>query len=662
MAENLVVVESPTKARTLKKYLGEKYAVKASMGHVIDLPKSQFGVDVEDSFRPRYIIVKGKGKVLKEIKIAAKRAKRVYLASDPDREGEAIAWHIAGAIRALNGATLHRVILHEITAKKVKEAIEKPVELDERKFNAQQARRILDRVVGYKLSPLLWKKVKRGLSAGRVQSVAVRIIVDREKEIRVFVPIEYWSLTALLRAASAPPFRARLRELDGEKVAFGKPEAGERILLRDEIDALKRRLESGATFRVTDTESKDIRRHPPAPFITSELQREAARRYHYPARKTMMIAQQLYEGIPLGDEGPVGLITYMRTDSVRVSEDAVKEARAYIEETFSPTYLPGSPRSFRNKKNAQDAHEAIRPSDVRRTPEAMASFLNEEQLNVYRIVWQRMLASQMAEAVIAQTRVDAQADLPADGAQPRKALFRATGSTLKFDGFMTLYRESQDEDETSEDETDLPAVRAGEPLTLTELEERQHFTQPPPRYSESSLIKELEDKGIGRPSTYAMIISTIQNRGYVYKLRGRFIPSPLGELITDMLTASFPEVLDVQFTAEMEEQLDRIEEGEADWVQTLETFYRRFEKALERAAVEMKTVRGVVEKVGRACPKCTKDLVFRFGPRGRFIACSGFPECRHTESLPPEATEAKPPEGSDVKEEKGGSDVVGVSG
>ncbi|MBI2058564.1 MAG: type I DNA topoisomerase [Nitrospirae bacterium] len=701
MSENLVIVESPTKAKTLKKYLGDKYTVKASMGHVIDLPASKFGVDVDKDFEPHYIIIRGKGKILKEIRSAAKKAKRIYLASDPDREGEAIAWHLAGQVR--DGGThphadssggsdtgspktrkpdsaggrrkseqgerkhVYRVILHEITAKKVKEAIAHPEELDVKKFNAQQARRILDRVVGYKLSPLLWKKVKRGLSAGRVQSVAVRLVVDREKEIRKFVPIEYGSLTAEFRAGSPPPFKARLRELDGVRIAHGKPEPGERIMTQAEMAPLKEQLSAHASFTVGETETKELRRHPSPPFITSELQREAARRYHYPARKTMMIAQQLYEGIAIGDEGPTGLITYMRTDSVRISADAVNDARAFIRARFDRSFLPAEARSYRNKKSAQDAHEAIRPSDVSRTPDALRSFLTDEQFKVYQIVWQRFVASQMADAILDQTRVDIEAELPRGPANGggHRAVFRANGSTVKFEGFTVLYREGKDEEAPdSEEDPRLPTVKVGETLDLLGLEDRQHFTQPPPRYSESSLIKELEEKGIGRPSTYAVIISTIQLRGYVYKDKGRFKPSALGELITELLIESFPEVLDLQFTAEMEEKLDKIEEGEADWVETLREFYGPFSRALDRAAVEMRTVRGVVEEVGRNCPdpKCGKPLVIRFGVRGRFVACTGFPDCRHTESLPVEPAEGENKQEGALTEEKGGNDGLDISG
>lgn len=665
MAENLVVVESPTKAKTIKKYLGDKFTVKASMGHVIDLPASKFGVDLDNNeFTPRYILIKGKGKILKEIRNAAKKAKHIYLASDPDREGEAIAWHIAQHLMEKTPKTIHRVILHEITAKKVKEAIANPSELDEKKFNAQQARRILDRIVGYKLSPLLWKKVKRGLSAGRVQSVAVRLIVDREKEIRKFVPVEYGSLTAEFKAGTPPPFKARLRELDGEKVAHGKPEEGEKILNGTDLHELKTHLAAHGRFAVKETETKEVRRHPSPPFITSELQREAARKFSYPARKTMMIAQQLYEGIAIGDEGPTGLITYMRTDSVRISNDALQEVRTLIANRFDHTYLAPGVRSYKNKKSAQDAHEAIRPTEVQRAPESLKSYLTAEQFKIYQIIWQRFVSSQMADMLLDQTRVDIDAHFggtPGDG-KARHALFRANGSTVKFDGFTAVYREGQDEDPQSDDEPRLPEVRAGESLDLLGLEEKQHFTQPPPRFSESSLIKELEDKGIGRPSTYAVIISTIQNRGYVYRDRGRFMPSALGELITDLLIESFPDVLDVQFTAEMENKLDRIEEGEADWVETLREFYARFAVDLEKAAVEMRTVRGVVEHTGKDCPKCSQPLVIRFGIRGRFIACSGFPNCRHTESLPVEETEDKRnPEGESSKE-KGGTDVVDLSG
>jgi len=618
MARNLVIVESPAKAKTLSKYLGRDYQVKASVGHVVDLPKSKLGVDIENDFATEYAVIHGKHAILQEIKQAAKDKDTIYLAPDPDREGEAIAWHIAQKLGHPKRANVRRVLFNEITKKAVLEAIAQPRDLDQHLFEAQQARRVLDRLVGYRLSPLLWQKVRRGLSAGRVQSVAVRIIVEREREIRAFVPEEYWTLDARLEGAQPPQFLARLAEVDGQKV-----DKQLKLDAKERVDEILRGLE-GATWTVTKVEKKERRRHPTPPFITSRLQQEASRKLGFQPSRTMRVAQRLYEGIELGAEGAVGLITYMRTDSTRVSADAIAAVREYIPQRYGAAYLPADPNFYRSKKDAQDAHEAIRPTSMQWDPERVAPYLEREALGLYTLIWNRFVASQMAPAVYDATAVDIQA---------ARCRFRATGQVLKFDGFIRVYTEGQDDragdDENSEGQ--LPALVEGEGVALRELLPEQHFTQPPPRFTQATLIKELEEKGIGRPSTYASIMGTILNKEYVVEDEPkRLRPTELGMLVTDLLVVSFPDVLNVEFTAGMEDELDLIEEGREHWVAAMRRFWTPFAKDLERAAVEMRDVKREERPTDLACEKCGKPLVIKWGRRGEFLACTGYPECRNT--------------------------------
>ena len=618
--KSLVIVESPAKAKTINKFLGKSFIVKASVGHVKDLPKKELGVDVEKNFRPKYVTIQGKGKILGEIKKAAKESDSVYLGQDPDREGEAIAWHIAEELDG-NNKKVYRVLFNEITQKAVLEAIKNPGRIDHNKVDAQQARRIMDRLVGYLISPILWKKVRRGLSAGRVQSVAVRLVVDREKEIKAFIPQEYWSLTAHLEGKNPPLFTAKLREKDGRKAELKNKEETEKIL-----KALDRE-----TFSVKSIERKEKKRYPVPPFTTSTLQQEAVRKLRFSAKKTMLIAQQLYEGLDIGPEGAQGLITYMRTDSVRVSKESQEEAKDYISKKFGKDYIPQKPPAYKSRKSAQEAHEAIRPTSVVREPEKLKNFLTKDQLNLYRLIWNRFVASQMNPAVLDQTTVD----IKAGG-----YTFRATGSTLKFPGFTALYTEGMDEDiksegSSGEEERPIPELKVGETLNLIKLEPKQHFTQPPPRYSEATLVKELEEKGIGRPSTYAAILSTIQERDYVKKVESRFHPTELGLFVNDLLVDNFPDLLDLQFTARMEEELDRIEDGGIKWVQALKDFYGPFHTDLEKAKKGMRDVKtkGIPTDTDIFCEKCGKKMVIKWGRNGQFLACSGYPECKNTKPL-----------------------------
>jgi DNA topoisomerase-1 len=610
-----VVVESPTKARTLKKLLDRKYEVVASMGHVKDLPRSQLGVDVTDGFAPKYIVIKGKGSILKELKGAAKKAGTIFMATDPDREGEAISWHLSDALRAVN-PSIKRIEFHEVTKDAVRAALAEPRDIDMNLVNAQQARRILDRLYGYKLSPLLWRKIRGGLSAGRVQSVAVRLVVDREKEIEAFVPQEYWSLIAHLRRKT-DAFTARLFSKDGER--YGTPAEEGVVVLRsrDDVDAIVRALE-GETFRVGEVRRKDQFRHPSPPFTTSTLQQDANRRLGYTAARTMSVAQQLYEGIDIGSEGTVGLITYMRTDSVRVSESAQREARQYASSKFGPRYVPDEPRVYRSRKSAQEAHEAIRPTSVHRTPERLKPFLRSDQFKVYKLIWERFLASQMASAVMDTMSVDIHAG---------PYLFRATGARVKFLGFLAVYRESSEDDEL---EGWLPELVAGETAALDRLAPNQHFTQPPPRFTEAALVRALEERGIGRPSTYAPTIETIKRRGYVQSTQRRLQPTDLGTLVNDLLVEHFGDVMDYDFTATLEEELDQIEEGEQEWQKVVGDFYRPFERDLVQAEQKIVEVETPVVEIGEACPQCGRPLVRKHGRYGEFIACSGFPECKYT--------------------------------
>ena len=612
MADSLVIVESPAKAKTIGKYLGSKFIVKASMGHIRDLPKSQIGVEVENGFQPKYITIRGKGSVLKELKDASKKVKKVYLAADPDREGEAIAWHLAHYLD-LDETETCRVVFNEITKQAVKDAFKTPRKIDMDLVNAQQARRILDRLVGYKISPLLWKKVKKGLSAGRVQSVAVKLIIDRENEIDAFVPEEYWSITASLLYGETP-FEAKFYGMNGEKRELSSEADVQEVL----------RAMAGAAYKVEEVKERERLRNPAAPFITSSLQQEAARKLGFRAAKTMSVAQQLYEGVDLGKEGTVGLITYMRTDSTRISPLAQEEAKAYIVEKYGAAYAPEQFRQYTKKNaNAQDAHEGIRPTSVLREPEEMKAILSRDQLRLYKLVWERFVASQMSSAVLDTMTVDIQAG---------PVTYRAVGSKVKFHGFMKVYVEGND-DGTTDEEKFLPPLKAGDIVKQQSLDPRQHFTQPPPRYTEARLVRTLEELGIGRPSTYAPTLETIQKRGYVAIEEKKFVPTELGELVHQMMDEFFPEILDAEFTAHMEGDLDHVEEGKEDWVKVLASFYESFEKRLEVAEDEMKEVEIQDEVSDELCEKCGKPLVYKMGRFGKFLACSGFPDCRNTKPI-----------------------------
>ena len=612
MADSLVIVESPAKAKTIGKYLGSKYIVKASMGHIRDLPKSQIGVEVENQFNPKYITIRGKGSILKELKDASKKVKRVYLAADPDREGEAIAWHLAHYLE-LDETENCRVVFNEITKQAVKDAFKTPRKINMDLVNAQQARRILDRLVGYKISPLLWKKVKKGLSAGRVQSVSVKLIIDRENEIDAFVPEEYWSITAKLKHGKAA-FEAKYHSIGGEK-----RELGSEAEMQEVLNAMKK-----DSFEVAEVREKERQRNPAPPFITSSLQQEAARKLGYRAAKTMSVAQQLYEGVDLGKEGTVGLITYMRTDSTRLSPLAQEEAKTYITDKYGADYVPEQPRVYTKKSaGSQDAHEAIRPTSPLREPDEMKPFLSRDQFRLYKLVWERFLASQMASAVLDTMTVDLHSG---------SVVFRATGSKLKFPGFMKVYVEGNDDGTTEEDKF-LPPLAAGDKAEQEEIEPKQHFTQPPPRYTEARLVKTLEELGIGRPSTYAPTLETIQKRGYVAIEEKKFMPTELGDLVIQLMEEFFPEILDAEFTAHMEGDLDHVEEGNEDWVKVLASFYTSFEKRLEVAEEEMKEIEIQDEVSDEICEKCGKHLVYKMGRFGKFLACSGFPDCRNTKPI-----------------------------
>lgn len=582
------------------------------MGHIRDLPKSQIGVEVENDFNPKYITIRGKGSILKELKDASKKVKNIYLAADPDREGEAIAWHLAHALDVDQSKTC-RVVFNEITKQAVKDAFKTPRKINMDLVNAQQARRILDRLVGYKISPLLWKKVKKGLSAGRVQSVAVKIIMDRENEISAFIPEEYWSITAKLKI-NETAFEAKFHKLNGEKLELHREEEVNKILASIQ----------GAAFEVAKVKEKERLRNPAAPFTTSSLQQEAARKLNFRAAKTMSVAQQLYEGVDLGKEGTVGLITYMRTDSTRIAESAQTEAKEYIIGKYGDAYIPESPRQYSKKAaNAQDAHEAIRPTSALRDPESIKAFTSRDQYRLYKLVWERFMASQMASAVLDTLTVDIQA---------AETTFRAVGSKIAFPGFMKVYVEGND-DGTAEDDKFLPPLQVGDQLTTEVIEPKQHFTQPPPRYTEARLVKTLEELGIGRPSTYAPTLETIQKRGYVAIEEKKFMPTELGELVIEQMEQFFPEILNVEFTANMENDLDHVEEGEEDWVRVLAQFYESFEKRLEVAEEEMKEIEIEDEVSDELCEKCGRHMVYKIGRFGKFLACSGFPECRNTKPI-----------------------------
>jgi DNA topoisomerase-1 len=618
----LVVVESPTKVKTIQKYLNSRFIVKASMGHVRDLPKSTLGVDPKRGFKPKYVVSPTKKKVLDELKKAAEKADSLYVATDPDREGEAIGWHLAQEL-PVDKRRVYRITFNEITERAVKAAFQQPGKIDLKKVDAQQARRVLDRLVGYSLSPLLWEKLRRGLSAGRVQSVAVRLIVDREREIGAFRPEEYWSLHARLRAQAPPEFVATLREVGGEKVSL-PDEATTRTLMAS-LD--------GARFVVRTVTRGERKRNPAPPFITSTMQQEAGRKLGFSAKKTMTVAQQLYEGIELGEEGAVGLITYMRTDSVRIAAEAQAAAREWVTGRVGGEYVPETPPAYKSRGSAQEAHEAIRPSDVVREPKAVARFLTKDQLALYRLIWERFLASQMMPAVYDTVAADIDA-VPAV-AGPAPCVFRAQGQTLKFKGFMAVYVESREDESLADEDAEsaVPTLEQGEVLALLGLDPKQHFTQPPPRYTEASLIKALEELGIGRPSTYASILSTIINdRGYVRRERRTLFPTELGIEVTDLLLPFFRDIMDVEFTAQMENELDKVEEGEVTWVDAVRDFYEPFQRDLKKAKGEMPNAKAGTE-TGEPCPECAQPLKERWGRFGKFIACSAYPECRYTRNL-----------------------------
>jgi DNA topoisomerase-1 len=644
-SKHLVIVESPAKARTIGKYLGAGYAVKASVGHVRDLPRRELGVDVEAGFRPRYVTIRGKGKVLQELARTARGVDHVLLATDPDREGEAIAYHVAqqlGYDPDKGNGRFGRIRFHEITRDAVRRALERPERLDMRKVEAQQARRILDRLVGYQVSPLLWKPIRPGLSAGRVQTVALRLITEREDALRSFDPEEYWSIDATLRARGQE-FQASLHRIDGEKFRLGDQEAA---------GAVVRDLE-GSPFTVTRVARRQRRKNPPPPFTTSTLQQEAAKRLGFDARRTMRVAQKLYEGVETGD-GAVGLITYMRTDSTRVAASAVGRARDHLERRFGARYVAPSPRLWggRKQKGAQDAHEAIRPTDPARTPDAMKRWLDRDGQRLYDLIWTRFVAGQMPAAVYDTTTLDF--DLPGGG---HRYLFRATGSVLRFDGFTRLYREAREDGDgrTLDDLPPVPAMEEGEEAERRALVPGQHFTKPPARFTEASLVKELEKQGIGRPSTYAQIISTLRERKYVGMEKRQFVPTPLGETVVRVLVRIFPDLFDVGFTSEMEAELDRIEEGTLEWRAVLESFYAPFQRQLEHGEKNGPDIfRSVMELPDESCPECGKPLVVRWNRYGRFAGCSGYPGCRHTRSLDGDDRPAPEPTGEACPECGGG--------
>ncbi|MDI6783194.1 MAG: type I DNA topoisomerase [bacterium] len=616
--KSLVIVESPAKQKTLSKFLGPNYILRASMGHVIDLPKRTLGVNIEEGFSPEYVVIPGRKKLLNEIKKAAKETENIYIATDPDREGEAIGWHIANYLgRAENH--IYRVMFNEITKTAVLTALANPGMIDQNKVDAQQARRILDRLVGYQLSPLLWRKVRKGLSAGRVQSVAVRLICEREEAIKKFIPEEYWSIIAHLQAENIP-FDAKLNQIDKKKVTIKNQDEAERIL----TDL------AGATYVVDNVVTKPQQKQPPVPFTTSKLQQEGVRKLYFPTNKTMSVAQKLYEGLPIGEEGNIGLITYMRTDSTRIATEAQQQAREYIVQKFGQNFIPAVPRKYVAKGKIQDAHEAIRPTSVFREPDAIKPYLTPDQYKLYKLIWERFVASQMSPAQYEMTTADIAA---------KQYTFRASRTVMKFPGFTQVYMEGRDEKPIQEEEPDeregvLPPLQQNQEVQLLNLEPKQHFTEPLPRYSEATLVKELEEQGIGRPSTYAAIIRTIQERHYVQKLKGRFEPTQLGVVVNALLVLHFPKIMEVSFTAQMETELDKIEEGQLNWVAVLNDFYVPFSTALAEA---QKTMRNVKQELstptGETCEKCGAEMVIKWSKNGSFMACSAFPKCKNAKPI-----------------------------
>ena len=636
MSKGLIVVESPAKVKTLQKFLGGDYVIKASVGHIKDLPEGELGVDLEKDFLPQYVTISGKGKIIRELKKGSKEVKNIYLGPDPDREGEAIAWHIAEEIGD-GDKNIYRVLFNEITQKAVLDALHHPGKLQQSKYEAQQARRILDRLVGYQVSPILWEKVRRGLSAGRVQSVAVRIVCEREREIQNFVSEEYWSLTATLKGKELPiSFEAKLTKWRGKKVKMANE--GEALAIQKALETVP--------YSVSKIVQQEKQRHPFPPFITSRLQQEAYRKLSFPAQKTMWIAQKLYEGVDLGEMGMVGLITYMRTDSVRVSTEAIQQVRGWIKDRFGDSYLPHKPNVYKSRRGAQEAHEAIRPTSIELEPDKVKAYLDKDQRALYKLIWDRFVASQMPSAVFLQTTVEIKAD---------DALFTTVGTVPVFQGFMALYVEGEDNQENGNGEKKLPSLSEGEVLELLGLTPKQHFTQPPYRFSEATLIKELEEKGIGRPSTYASILATIKEKGYVRLEKGKFFPTELGCMVNDLLVVNFPDIFDIEFTAQMEENLDKIEKGERDWVDTLKEFYTPFQKDLEMAKTSMRDVKREKILTDAICERCGSKMVKRWGKRGYFLACSSYPKCRYTREV--EGNEANQVE-TDAKCEKCGSPMV----
>jgi DNA topoisomerase-1 len=618
MAKSLVIVESPAKAKTIRKYLGKSFIVEASSGHLVDLPSSKLGVDIENDFNPQYVVIKGKSKYLNQLKKAAKDVDKVYLASDPDREGEAIAWHIADKLNIRDKS--HRVLIHEITEAAVKESIAHPTTLSQDRFEAQQARRILDRLVGYQVSPILWRKVKKGLSAGRVQSVALRLVVDREREIEAFRTEEYWTIEADLKRVKDTPdssFTAVLSSYDGKKIPISDGTHANSI-----VDSVK-----NEKFIVDSVERKERKKNALPPYITSTLQQEASRKLRFSVKKTMMLAQKLYEGIDLGEEGPVGLITYMRTDSVRISGNALNEARELINVTYGGEYLPVKPNTFKVKKSAQDAHEAIRPTYVGKLPDSVKGYLSDDEFQLYKLIWQRFVASQMNPIIYDQTAVEINAG---------RGTFRVTGSVVKFPGFSAVYLEGMEEEEEEKEKDEmkkLPDLAKGDELDLLGVNGIQHFTQPPPRFTESSLVKELEENGVGRPSTYASILSTIIDREYVSKEKSKLKPTLLGCSVNDLLVQGFPEIMDVKFTADMEEKLDNVEEGNVNWVELLKGFYQGFSSRLDKAQDTMKSLKRDGIPTDIACDVCGSHMIVKWGRNGEFLSCSRYPECKNAKAF-----------------------------
>ncbi|KIH71043.1 type I DNA topoisomerase [Salinicoccus roseus] len=609
MADNLVIVESPAKAKTIEKYLGKRYKVVASMGHVRDLPRSQTGIDTENNYEPKYITIRGKGPLLKDLKKEAKKAKKIFLASDPDREGEAIAWHLSHALG--DDKEYYRVVFNEITKDAVKESFKHPGSINQRLVDAQQARRILDRLVGYNISPVLWKKVKKGLSAGRVQSVALKMVIDRENEIREFKPEEYWTITGLFKYGKNS-FEGKFNRLANEKI---------KLKTKEDVDHVLSQLE-GDQFNVDSVEKKEKKRYPSKPFTTSSLQQEAARKLNFKARKTMMVAQQLYEGIDIKKAGTVGLITYMRTDSTRISPVAQQEAVDYIEGEYGNNFVGAKP-SGKKAEGSQDAHEAVRPTSANRTPANMKQYLSRDQYRLYKLIWDRFIASMMAPAILDTVRME----LSNNG-----VIFRSNGQTIKFKGFMQIYIEGSDDGEEDLNNR-LPEIAEGETVKSDKIDPNQHFTQPPPRYTEARLVKTLEEQGIGRPSTYAPTLDTIQKRNYVKIDQKRFIPTELGEIVNQSVTQYFPDIIDVEFTRSMEKNLDDIAEGEASWVAVIDDFYKDFEPQVERADEEMEKIEIKDEPAGEDCEKCGSPMVYKMGRYGKFMACSNFPDCRNTKAI-----------------------------